>query len=291
MKKIEVLLKSLIVIILLIGCSDDDTEAVTGGNELEADFTFTNDGSTFQFTNQSGSGYTYRWDFGDLGFISEEENPIYTYTIGGELLVSLTITDENGNEGYISKTITAPEIIIIDIQIDGDFNDWEHVDVVAENTTGEGAIQKMKVWTVGEKVYFYLEGNADMQMALAQIYINTDDDETSGFLADDWPDLSGAEIMFEGPFENDSWGNFWAQDPGESGWSFNETVEGSSSANLDTSAIGSAGEGINAIEFSIDKSVLGDLGETLGVGITEFNDSWGGVSTFPGDGSFAVFDL
>src|SRR5690606_23011407 len=118
----------------------------------------------------SESGKNYRWDFGDLGFISNEENPVHTYTIGGELLVSLTVTDENGNEGYVAKKINAPEIIQIDIAIDGDLEDWEHVDVAAESTSGNGAIQKMKVWTVGENVNFYLEGTSEMSMEIIQIY-------------------------------------------------------------------------------------------------------------------------
>jgi len=277
---------------LLIGCSnDDDPGTVTGGKELEADFTFTNDGSTFEFTNQSGSGNTYRWDFGDLGFISEEENPVHTYPIGGELLVSLTISDENGNEGYVTKTITAPEIIIIDIEIDGDFDDWEHVGVIAENNTGDSAIQLMKVWTQGEKISFYLEGNADMLLEICQIYMNTDADATSGFLDDgDFPDFSGAELLFEGPLVNDSWGEFFAQDLGESGWSFNNSVGDAST--LDISAIGDAvREGAKAVEFTIDKSTLGLTGDYLGLGFVELTEGYSTVSIIPGDGSYVIIDL
>lgn len=291
MKTLKLLFNCAIVTVFFMGCSSDDNSTDgPSGSALNADFSFANDGSTFEFTNLSDSGLTYRWDFGDLGFISNDQNPVHTYDIGGDLIVSLTVTDENGNEGYVSKTITAPEIIIINIEIDGDFEDWENVEVLAENTTGEGAIQLMKVWTVGEKISFYLEGNADMLMALAQIYMNTDADETTGFQSDDWPDFSGAEIMFEGPFVNDSWGNFYAQDSGESGWSFNETIEGSSSANLDTSQVGTDG-GINAIEFTLDKSILSLTGDYLSIGIIEYSDSWGVVSTFPGDGSFVNIDL
>ena len=290
MKTLKLLLNCAIATVLLMGCSSDDSADSPSGSTLNADFTFTSDGSTFSFTNLSDSGLNYRWDFGDLGFISNEQNPVHTYPIGGDLKVSLTVTDENGNEGYVVKTITAPEIIIIDIAIDGDFSDWDNVEVLAENTSGEGAIQLMKVWTVGTKISFYLEGNSEMLMALAQIYMNTDADETTGYIADDWPDFSGAEIMFEGPFVNGSWGNFFAQDAGETGWSFNDTVEGSSSSNLDTSAVGT-NNGMNAIEFTIDKSILGLTGDYLSLGITEYSDSWGGVSTFPGDGSFVVIDL
>src|SRR5690606_17767065 len=101
------------------------------------------------------------------------------------------------------------EIIQIDIAIDGDLEDWEHVDVAAESTSGNGAIQKMKVWTVGENVNFYLEGTSEMSMEIIQIYLDTDGNPNSGFLSEDWPETSGAEIMYEGPFENeDNWGEF-----------------------------------------------------------------------------------
>src|SRR5690606_3199243 len=115
MKTAKLLANLSIAAVLLMGCSNDDPNDTSTGTELKADFSFTDDGSTFTFTNLSESGKNYRWDFGDLGFISNEENPVHTYTIGGELLVSLTVTDENGNEGYVAKKINAPEIIQIDI--------------------------------------------------------------------------------------------------------------------------------------------------------------------------------
>lgn len=292
MKKLKLLLNCGIALVLFIGCSsDDDSVDTPTGSTLDADFTFTNDGSTFEFTNLSDSGLNYRWDFGDLGFISNDTNPVHTYPIGGDLTVSLTVTDENGNEGYIAKTVTAPPIIIIDIAIDGDFADWEYVEVLTENTTGEGAIQLMKAWTVGAKISFYLEGSADMLLEICQIYMNTDGDETSGFLDDgDFPDFSGAELLFEGPLVNDSWGEFFAQDAGESGWSFNNAVGDAST--LDVSAIGDAlGEGTKAVEFTIDKSTLGLTGDYLGLGFVELNGGYSTVSTIPGDGSYVIIDL
>ncbi len=291
MKTTKLLFSFSIAIILLAGCSDDNSDEMTTGTELKADFSFTDDDSTFTFTNLSDSGKTYRWDFGDLGFISNEENPVHTYTIGGKLLVSLTVTDENGNEGYIAKPISAPEIIQIDIAIDGDFDDWEHVDVAYENTSGEGAIQKMKVWTVGENVNFYLEGTSDMNMELVQIYLDSDGDPNSGFSSDDWPDSSGAEIMYEGPFENeDNWGEFYQQGEGTD-WAFDDTVEGSSAEDLNISAIVNIGDGIKAVEFSINKSILGSLGDTLGIGILELNSGYSTLSVFPDNGKFVEIEL
>jgi PKD repeat protein len=290
MKKLGRILTLLSGFILLMGCSSDEKEAGVAMDTLDADFSFTNDGSTFTFTNLSEDATTYRWDFGDLGFISNEENPTHTYSIGGELVVSLTITDENGETGFVTKTIDAPEIIVIDIAIDGDFDDWEHVEPLAENDPAGGAIHLMKVWTVGENMNFYLEGSSAMELELVQIYMDTDGNPGTGFLADDWPDVSGAEVMFEGPFVNDSWGNFFQQGEG-TGWAFDDVVEGSAVSDINISAVTPIGGDKLAVEFSIKKSILGSLGENFGVGVLELNSSWSTVSVFPDSGSFAQIEL
>jgi len=291
MKTLKLLLNCAIATVFLMGCSsNDDAVDSPSGSTLNADFTFTSDESTFEFTNLSDNGLTYRWDFGDLTFISNEQNPVHTYPIGGDLIVSLTVTDENGNEGYVTKTISAPEIIIIDIEIDGDFADWEHVEVIAENNTGDSAIQLMKVWSVGTKINFYLEGNADMLLEVCSIYMNTDADENTGFLdGDDFPNFSGADLLFEGPMVNDEWGEFYAQIEGESDWAFDEFVEDASP--IDFSAISDIGEGKKAIEFTIEKSALGLTGDYLSLGIVEVTEGYSWVSSIPGDGSYVIIEL
>ncbi|MEQ6119620.1 PKD domain-containing protein [Reichenbachiella sp. MALMAid0571] len=286
MKKIY-LLMSIVAVVLVAGCSSDDDGDM--GVKPVADFSYANDGSTFTFTNLSENGSTYRWDFGDLGFISNEENPTYTYGIGGEILVSLTVTNELGGEDFISKTIVAPEIIIIDIEIDGEFDDWEHVEVAAENTPGNGSVQTMKIWTVGSKVNVYLEGNTNMQMELVDMYINSDGDIQTGFLHSQWSEGSGADYLFEGPMVSNGWGSFYEHTDPAGGWGWN-AIAGSGASLVSSGSVSISAEK-NAIEFSIPKAALGSLGETIGFAFTEMTSGWALVANFPEANSFVTVEL
>ena len=89
MKKLR-FLYCFIAVSLLAGCEADNTEKVSDGGII-ADFSFTNDGNIFTFTNLSQGSTNYRWDFGDLSFYCDKENPTYTYvTVGVEVDVTLT---------------------------------------------------------------------------------------------------------------------------------------------------------------------------------------------------------
>ncbi len=281
----------LIAIVLFTACSSDDTN--DGGAKPTADFSFTNDGSTFTFTNLSTNGSTYRWDFGDLYFLSDEENPIYTYKIGGELIVSLTVTNESGGEDYIAKTIIAPKIIIIDIEIDGEFDDWEDVEVAYdESASGTGSMQKIKIWGGGENVNVYLEGNSTMLMELVDIFIDSDGNSSTGFLSWQWPNGSGADYLFEGPLLSNSWGAFYEHADPNGGWAWNWI--GGSGANMISSGIVNVSNDINAIEFSIPKTQLGTLGDTIGFAFTELTGGWALVASFPevtATSSFVTIEL
>lgn len=286
MKKIK-LLKHLLILTLFVACNSDDS--TIDGVKPVADFSYTNDGSTFTFTNLSQNGTSYRWDFGDLYFTSDEENPVYTYSTGGDLVVSLTVTNESGGEDFISKTITAPEIIIIDIAIDGDFEDWADVEFAHESTSEDGSIQKMKIWGGGSNINVYLEGNATMKMELVQMYINSDGNTETGFLHGDWSDGSGAEYLFEGPFVSNGWGSFYEHIDPDGGWGWNPLA--GSGAYLKVSQVISISDNVNAIEFSIPKSELGNIGETIGFAFTEMTSGWGLVASFPDTTSFVSIEL
>ena len=82
---------------------------------LQADFTFTTAGLTADFTDtstdSSGTINSRIWDFGD-GHSSTLQNPSNTYASGGSYTVTLTVTDNSGSTGMISKvvTVTAPNV-------------------------------------------------------------------------------------------------------------------------------------------------------------------------------------
>ncbi|MAS71537.1 MULTISPECIES: PKD domain-containing protein [unclassified Leeuwenhoekiella] len=287
MKKIVNCLMFLSLVLTYSCASDDDTAT---GDMPVADFSFTNDGSTFTFTNLSENATAYRWDFGDLKFYGNEENPVYTYDIGGELTVSLTAFNENGQESYISKTIQAPEIIIVNIEVDGEFDDWNDVEYAYESPDPtQGSMQKMKVWAKGAMVNVYLEGNTSMNMAIVDMFINSDGDATTGFLHGTWPASSGADFLFEGPFVSNGWGAFYNHIDPNGGWGW-APIAGSG-ANLKVSNIIPLDDNTHAVEFSIPKSQFGSVGESIGFAFTELTSGWSAVASFPDDSSFVVIEL
>ena len=84
----------------------------TGGNEgggatveLKADFTFTAEGTTVQFTNASTGATAYLWNFGDEN-TSTEKDPEHTYSAAGTYTVKLTVQDAAGTAKSVEKEVS-----------------------------------------------------------------------------------------------------------------------------------------------------------------------------------------
>ena len=69
--------------------------------KVEQPFTFNGSGSV----DRDGTVASYDWDFGD-GNTGTGENPIHTYTVAGDYLVFLTVTDDDGATDSDSTTAT-----------------------------------------------------------------------------------------------------------------------------------------------------------------------------------------
>ncbi|KQC29410.1 PKD domain-containing protein [Flagellimonas eckloniae] len=65
--------------------------------------------SSSESYDPDGNIVSYEWDFGD-GNMSNEENPMHTYASGGDYYVTLTVTDDDGEEGFTSIEVSAEEI-------------------------------------------------------------------------------------------------------------------------------------------------------------------------------------
>jgi len=94
------------------GCEEYTYEYINVESDLSADFTYTENNSTVNFTNTStGTGLTYYWYFGD-GNTSTLTDPTHTYDCQGTYYVELSATDMNGCQQYEGMYVT----------IDGDLN-------------------------------------------------------------------------------------------------------------------------------------------------------------------------
>lgn len=77
-----------------------------------ADFSYTMNGNSVQFNNQSVNSNTYFWDFGD-GTTSTEQNPTHEYNQEGSYQVTLTSYNNQGCEEKVTKQI-AYTLAVID---------------------------------------------------------------------------------------------------------------------------------------------------------------------------------
>lgn len=248
----------LIAVSLLAGCASDNNETDSNGGII-ADFSFTSDGSTFTFTNLSEGATTYKWDFGDLYFYSSEKDPVNTYDIvGGELIVTLTAYNEAGQESYISKPIVAPIVIRANIDIDGDFEDWDEIPVSNEFS---GSIKKMKYYTRGANIDFYFEGDPGM-MGIVDMLFNSDEDNGTGY-NERWN--IGGDFLFEGPPVVDGWGSFYSH-PGDGG-GFSWDSIGLGGHGFESSGVVAIDSETSAIEMRLPKSFFGTVGDTIEFGM------------------------
>ncbi len=74
--------------------------------------------NSFIFTNSSTVGANYFWDFGD-GTISSQQNPTKNYTVSGNYIVKLTVTNATGCSSFISQNIIVNNALIADFTISG----------------------------------------------------------------------------------------------------------------------------------------------------------------------------
>jgi len=74
-----------------------------------ADFTFTANQLTVTFSDASsdvdGHVQSWYWDFGD-GTTSNQQNPVHTYADSGAYVVTLTVMDDAGETGTVSKQVS-----------------------------------------------------------------------------------------------------------------------------------------------------------------------------------------
>jgi PKD repeat protein len=89
-----------------------------------ANFSYVKDGNQVTFTNSSSNATSYSWDFGDGG-MSTEVNPVHTYAMDGDYMVTLTASDDGGASDENAQTISiSPAVFTSDLLSDADGKAW-----------------------------------------------------------------------------------------------------------------------------------------------------------------------
>jgi PKD repeat protein len=97
--------------VALIGCGKDSNDPDPDGNNVAptADFTSACTDLDCTFTNLSGDSdgqlTNFKWEFGD-GQQSTGQNPSHAFGSGGDYDVKLTVTDNNGATGTLTKSVS-----------------------------------------------------------------------------------------------------------------------------------------------------------------------------------------
>ncbi len=89
------------------GCSTIDSISLFVKPGITANFSITNSGNTYTFTDATSGSTAWSWSFGDTT-TSTTQNPIHTYTYGGTYIVTLVATASGSagcNTGSKSDTI------------------------------------------------------------------------------------------------------------------------------------------------------------------------------------------
>ena len=79
-----------------VGGSASTSKQVVVNPTPVANFTYTFNDLTYNFTSTSTNANDYTWDFGDGLGVSYEQNPSYTYAMGGTYTVTLTVQNDCG---------------------------------------------------------------------------------------------------------------------------------------------------------------------------------------------------
>ena len=197
MKKI--LFASVIAFMAIFATSCKDKNA---GDAPKARFAYAVDGMVVTFTNASKDATDYVWDFGDGTATSAEVNPVHEYAEAGTYAVKLTAKNKAGENSFTDNIVLDKPLFAV--TIDGDFEDWNNLpaDLVAvaevdDNATMD-ALHVIKFITNPDYLFFYIQySGVEDEVGVLDIFINTDDDATTGHSSWLWLD-SGADILIEG---------------------------------------------------------------------------------------------
>jgi PKD repeat protein len=269
--------KNILILLLpaLAMCANLSCKKENKSSGIKAVFSYVADGFKVNFTDYSTNAKEYLWEFGDTS-TSTLANPIHVYHSKGEFLAKLTVTNGQETNTFIDTVFVAGP----NIKIDGDFTDWTYVDFSNVNEAGSGGtLLGVKTFASAGSLNFYLEGTADFNLAVMDMYIDADNDPETGFKSWQYPMGSGADFLLEGSVPGE-WGDVYAHVGPGNDWDWNGVF---SFGDVILFSEMKDNDGKKAIEFSIKRSALGTLKKFVNFAIVESNEGWTEIGAIPLD--------
>ena len=247
--------------------------------EPVAKFSYTVDGKTVTFVNESTDADTYAWDFGDDG-VSTEAAPVHTFGDYGLYSVTLTATGEGGEN---TATVDVELVFTPSMTIDGNFAKWSSVATFVEGAGG--TMTKVKISHDEKYMYVYVEGT-DAFRGFFDVYIDADNNPETGAVTWIYPMGAGADYLLEGFLAEAGDGDLFMDDPATTDWSWLPSVAVGSGL-IKASALKTITGG-KAIEFSFMREMATSLGTTIHIGFVDVAEDWsmqGGLPIVGGETS------
>jgi len=273
MKSTRVLLGMALALLMVVGFTSCKKA------EPVAKFSFTVSGKTVTFVNESTDALTYVWNFGDNA-TSTEQSPVHTFGDYGLYSVSLKATGEGG-ENTATKDVEL--VFTPSMVIDGNFAKWASVPTFVEGAGG--TMTKVKISHDEKYMYIYVEGT-DAFRGFFDVYIDADNDGTTGATTWIYPMGAGADYLLEGFIAEAGDADLFMDDPSTTDWGWLPSIAVGSGL-IKASAMKTITGG-KAIEFSIMREMATKLGSTIHLGFVDVAEDWsmqGGLPLIGGETS------
>lgn len=270
MKRNKWFLLGIVLSLLFVFSCEKEEES----NSTKAVFSYIPDGFKVSFTNFSTNAKEYSWDFGDESEGSTLKSPVHVFPSKGQFLVTLVANN-------LEATSTFKDTVLIigpNIKIDGDFTDWAYVAYTSENPEG-ATMTAVKTYASAGYLNFYIEGTEDFNLAVFDMFLDTDNNPETGFKTGSYPAGAGGDFLFEGSVPGE-WGDIYEHVGPDNDWNWNAVA---SFPDMMVFSAMKNNNGRKAIEFSIKRDGLGTLSKFVNFGILENDEGWSQIGAIPLD--------